>query len=288
MNGQEAIEIIDRLLTQNRQEKLKDIQRAVVLSIWAGSSYQETGQELGYEPVYIKQIAFQLWQTLSKVTGEKVSKSNIKTVLQQSQALYASVDWGEAIDVSSFYGRASELQTIKSWSLDHSCRIVGIFGWGGIGKTALSVKLAQSIESKFDYVVWRSLRQAPLLHDLLNEILPILVGSTVKESSVSLLLKQLHEKRCLLIFDNVESILQPGNRNGLYLSGYEAYGQLYERIADENHQSCIIITGREKPNGMSLREGVDSPIRSLQLTGLLIDAAKNILINKGIAVHSSG
>jgi WD40 repeat protein len=287
MNGQEAIEIIDRVLTQNHQEKLKDLQRGVVLGIWANHSYQEIGQELGYEAIYIRQIASYLWQTLSKVTGEKVSKSNIKTILQQSQALWDSVDWGEAIDVSDFYGRTSELQILQNWSLDHSCRVVGIFGWGGIGKTALSVKLAQSLESKFACVVWRSLRQAPLLHDILNEILPILVGSAVKESSISLLLNQLHEKRCLLVFDNVESILQPGNRNGLYLAGYEAYGQLYERIADENHQSCIVITGREKPNGVSLREGVDSPIRSLQLTGLSIDAAKNILINKGVAVPAS-
>jgi WD40 repeat protein len=287
MTGQEALEIIDRILSHNHQEKLKDIQRAVISSVWAGSSYQEIGQELGYEPVYIKQIASQLWQILSKVTGDKVSKSNIKTVLQQFQPICTNVDWGEAIDVSDFYGRTSELQTLQNWTLDRSCRLVGIFGWGGIGKTALSVKLAQSVESKFDYVVWRSLRQAPLLPDLLNEILPILVGSAVKESSAALLLKQLHEKRCLLIFDNVESILQPGNRNGLYLAGYEAYGQLYERIADENHQSCIVFTGREKPNGMSLREGVNSPIRSLQLSGLLIDAAKNILVNKGVAFHPS-
>ncbi len=287
MNGQEALEVIDRILTQNHQEKLKDIQRAVVLSVWAGHFYQEIAQELGYEPDYIKQIASQLWQVLSKATGKKVSKSNIKTILHHSQALCASVDWGEAIDVSDFYGRTSELQTLREWSLDCSCRVIGIFGWGGIGKTALSVKLAQSVESKFACVVWRSLRQAPLLHDLLNEILPILVGSVVKESSVSLLLKQLHEKRCLLIFDNVESILQPGSQNGLYMPGYEAYRQLYERIADEKHQSCIVITGREKPNGVSLREGVDSPIRSLQLAGLSVDAAKNILVNKGVTVQAS-
>jgi MinD superfamily P-loop ATPase len=34
---------------------------------------------------------------------------------------------------------------------------------GGIGKTALSVKLAKEIQSEFEYVLWKSLRNAPLL-----------------------------------------------------------------------------------------------------------------------------
>jgi muconolactone delta-isomerase len=67
------------------------------------------------------------------------------------------------------------------------------------------------------------------------------------------------------------------------LPGYEAYGRIFDRIADENHRSCAILTGREKPHGITLREGLNLPVRSIQLVGLSIAAAQNLLADKGIS-----
>ncbi len=282
MTGQEALRIIDRLLEQHQRGTLKTIQAAIVSQVWKGDSYQEIGRELGYEPEYIKQAAAQLWKLLSEVVGQKVSKSNLCAIVQRYQASLRITNWGEAIDVSHFYGRVEELTTLKGGIVDSRCRLMGIFGWGGIGKTALSVKLARQVESQFEYVVWRSLQHAPTLKDLLDEILPILTGAEVQESSLGLLMELLREQRCLLVLDNVESILQQGESRCGYLGGYEAYGELFDRICDERHQSCIVLTGREKPHGMAQREGVNLPVRSIQLTGLSIFAAQNILIDKGL------
>lgn len=144
------------------------------------------------------------------------------------------------------------MQTLATWIENERCRFVGIFRLGGIGKTTLSVKLAQEIQSQFEYVIWRSLRQALPLNTLLGEILPILMGSEATiDSSIHILMQQLQQKRCLLVFDNVESILQSGNRCGQYQQGFEGYQQLFERICDELHQSCLIVTGREKPGGIA-------------------------------------
>jgi WD domain, G-beta repeat/NB-ARC domain len=281
MTGQEALKIIDRLLEQHQRGTLKTIQASIVSQVWKGDSYQEIGRELGYEPEYIKQVASQLWKLLSEVVGQKVSKSNLCAIVQRYQASLTIANWGEAIDISHFYGRVSELETLEQWILAR-CRLVGVFGWGGIGKTALSVKLARKLESQFEYVVWRSLQHAPTLKDLLDEILPILVGAEVRESSLELLMDLLREHRCLLVLDNVESILQQSDLRCGYLGGYEAYGELFDRISDERHQSCIVLTGREKPYGMAQREGANLPVRSIQLTGLSILAAHNILIDKGL------
>src|SRR4028118_592722 len=299
MTGQEALTLVDTLLNfANQRQGLNDVQSVVLLETWAGRSYREIAQQLGYEHDYIKQVGSQLWRSLSQTLGEPVSKRNLQAVLrryQQSQhsasalpVIQGKQDWGEAIDVSRFYGRQGELQTLETWILEDCCRAIGIFGLGGMGKTALSVKLAQQIQSQFDCVIWRSLQQAPPLELILSEILPILAGSEVTtDGSINTLMKQLRSKRCLLVLDNVESILQGGNRSGQYQQGLEPYRQLFDRICDELHQSCLIITGREKPGGFAVREGKHLPVRSLQLQGLLDADGQQILIAKGLEATKS-
>jgi hypothetical protein len=53
---------------------------------------------------------------------------------------------------------------------------------GGIGKTALAIKLGQSIQSQFNFVIWRSLRNAPSLEELLAEIIQFI--SNKKETTL--------------------------------------------------------------------------------------------------------
>src|SRR5262249_30240690 len=49
-------------------------------------------------------------------------------------------DWGDAPGVLDFVGRAEELSRAGSWMLDERCRLVGVFGMGGIGKTTIAAK----------------------------------------------------------------------------------------------------------------------------------------------------
>jgi WD40 repeat protein len=310
MTGQEALTLVDTLLhSANQRQGLNDVQSVVFLETWAGRSYKQIVEQLNYQYQYdyIKQIGSHLWRSLSQTLGEPVSKRNLQAVLrryQQSQqgttalpVIQGKQDWGEAPDVSRFYGRQGELQTLETWILEDCCRAIApgtalraiaILGLGGMGKTALSVKLAQQVQSQFDYVIWRSLQQALPLELILSEILPTLAGSEVTtDSSIDILMKQLRSKRCLLVLDNIESILQDGNRSGQYLPGYEAYRQLFDRICDEPHQSCLIITGRDKPGGFAVREGKNLPVRSLQLQGLLGVDGQQILIAKGLDATES-
>lgn len=102
-------------------------------------------------------------------------------------------DWGDAPDISTFFGRTNELETLTQWISLNSCRlviIVGIKGVGktrlsirlgkgdigtsGIGKTDLSLKLAKGIEKEFDYVIWRSLRDAPPITKILLDTVKFL------------------------------------------------------------------------------------------------------------------
>ncbi len=91
----------------------------------------------------------------------------------------------------------------------------------------------------------------------------------------------LRQQRCLLILDNVETILSGGNQVGQYRSGYEEYGQLLRSVGEVLHQSCILLTSREKPKEVALLEGEQLPVRSLALEGLHPTEGRQLFQSKG-------
>jgi len=195
-----------------------------------------------------------------------------------SEAVTANLrqDWGEAVDVSVFYGRTDELSKLKQWILQDNCRLVGILGLGGIGKTTLSVKLAEQIKDNFEYVIWRSLRDISSVKAILAELLQFLFDEQETETDlpetvngrVSRVIDCLRKHRCLLVLDNAESILRSDSRAGQYLEEYEEFGELLRLVGEVAHQSCIVLTSREKPKEIALLEGETLPVRALQLKGL--------------------
>ncbi|QLE58440.1 NB-ARC domain-containing protein [Nostoc sp. TCL26-01] len=200
-------------------------------------------------------------------------------------------DWGEVVDVSVFFGRTEEVSKLEYWMINEHCRLVALLGMGGIGKSSLSVKLAQQIQGQFEFVIWRSLRNSPPLGELLGNLLSVFAdGQPVKLSEnvdelISQFMANLRSHRCLIILDNMESILASGNdslhqRAGSYQVGYEDYGNLLKQIGETVHQSCVVLTSREKPQEVAALEGETLPVRSMQLSGLSAIAAVQLISSK--------
>lgn len=199
--------------------------------------------------------------------------------------------WQGAPEVSVFYGRTQELTTLLQWiSTDH-CRMLALMGIGGIGKTTLAAKLAEQLEDQFDVLVWRSLRNPGPIDSFLKNILNTLaisgsVSDQDSSDSVDGLMQQLmaylHRQRCLLVLEDIQFILQSKELAGQYQPGFEAYGTLLQRIGEEAHKSCIIVTGWEKPKEVAMLEGQNRPVQSLRVKGLGQDA-RLILEEKGLS-----
>jgi WD40 repeat protein/serine/threonine protein kinase len=198
------------------------------------------------------------------------------------------IDWGEAPDVSVFYGRQVEASELRQWLVDDKCRLVGVLGMGGMGKTSLVTHLAEQVKEQFEYLIWRSVRNAPPLDELLADWILILSDQQTYDlpeavdKRISLLLDYLGQKRCLLVLDNAESILQAGKKAGHYRAGYEAYGQLLQRVGESRHQSCLLLTSREKPREFGPLEGETTPVRTLQLANIDAEAGQAMLRDRGL------
>ena len=88
MTAEEALEILDGVL---QPDPLSDLQELVFRHAWSGQTYQEIANAIGYDADYTREVGSQLWQTLSKVFGEKVTKNNFRSALRRRSLISSPI-----------------------------------------------------------------------------------------------------------------------------------------------------------------------------------------------------
>jgi WD40 repeat protein/transcriptional regulator with XRE-family HTH domain len=232
---------------------------------------------------------------LAGLLEQGVSPKSVPVSMEESQssarviahpASGPRVDWGDALTVPFFYGREEELAFLSQWVMDEHCHLVSIWGLGGIGKSVLAIHFMHQVVASFEVVIFRSLRDALSCETLLDQCLRVLspqalgVMPDTLEQRIGLLLEYMRQTKVLIVLDNLESLLEEGDVRGNLRPGFEGYGQLLQKVAERDHQSCLLFTSREKLAGLRPLEGKHSPIRSLRLTGLGVSACKQIFAEK--------
>jgi hypothetical protein len=155
----QALAILDAYLPDRH---LSNIQEIIFVESWHGHTYVKIADGHSYDPVYIRQLGLELWRLLSQALGEKVTKSNFKTVLgrvhRQAQinsdavngqssesasaddSLFAqslrdrsdetvpcsaqSIDLQDAPQLPFFVGRKKELDILQRWIVTDRCKLI--------------------------------------------------------------------------------------------------------------------------------------------------------------------
>lgn len=211
------------------------------------------------------------------------------------------VSWGLAPDLPQFYGRTTELATLKHWILVDRCRLITLLGLPGVGKTYLATRLTEQLQSEFKVVIWRSLQplgrsHSPIpfddfLDDLISHLIPDHDPLTSESTTakVQQLITHLDQTRCLVILDAVESVWQnpivpevathPLAKQQSSIA--EAYRYFIKHVGLTRHQSCMLLTSRVEPQPFQLMLGNAPGIRMQLLRGLSIADIQQMFAARG-------
>lgn len=300
MEFQDARNLVDKLVFEKSSRYLSDPEVEVLRGAWEGITYAQMARESQYSENYLmRDVGPNLFRLLKDALEEDVSKANFRAALERRQValglggfgLQSSPhqDWGEAPDISTFYGRDEELGVLKQWLVADRCRLVTLFGMGGVGKTTLARKLAEEVQDEFDYVVWRSLQSVTHLQDLLQdwfEFFPHLDLEHAPEephNRISAFLHLLNQHRCLFILDDVESVLHADETatDSNYQKA-EDFKLFLRRLGSSNHKSCMVLISREKIRPIIELEQPNI-VSSCHVEGLRNEDARSILEDRQLS-----
>ena len=85
MTLEEALDLVESTLEANRGKHLSTPEKIILKAAWENETYSTVAESLYISVGHIKDVASLLWQSLSELLGEKVTKNNFRHLLLHQQ-----------------------------------------------------------------------------------------------------------------------------------------------------------------------------------------------------------
>ncbi|PZO45807.1 MAG: NB-ARC domain-containing protein [Shackletoniella antarctica] len=307
----DAAELADRLVFTVTGRHLNDLQRTILRQVWQGHKYLDIANTAGYTEGHIKDVAYQMWRLLSRVTGEKVTKSTLKSALKRSllkmgidvSGASAALGFGDAAVQSeslhlppqapppsctepvnqtnpNFVGRQAAIAHLTSL-IAQGQRTLLIQGEGGLGKTTLAQRLLsqQPADLTLELLMAKDPADITPVEWVVEEWLRQDFGvEPGREFGVTLdrLRRQLRQQNVAILVDNLEPAL---DAQGQFIAPYRRYGELLRVLADRRGQTLTLMTSRDR----LCEPGI--PVTHYRLPGLELAAWATYFAHQCIPDH---
>jgi tetratricopeptide (TPR) repeat protein len=247
MNVDTAINWIDRLLVLETGKHLNDLQIFILRQVWLGRKYIEIAGDYHCTEGHVKDIAAALWQLLSQLLGERVTKTNLKSIAQRHALPLALVSQPQPIGNYQFIGREGAIARLDEL-IAQGQRTIVIQGEGGLGKTTLAQQYLKTCGC--DLILELSMAKETtqitsaeiVVEEWLRQDLQTEPG---REFGITLLRlkRQLSQRKIGILIDNLEPAL---DRDGRIVVSQRAYVELLRVLTDRQLPGVTLITSRDR------------------------------------------
>ncbi|MGF1485980.1 MAG: AAA-like domain-containing protein [Prochloraceae cyanobacterium] len=151
---EKVVRVIEDLI---QPQYLNNVQDLVLRQAYLGKTYEEIAENSGYSIQHIRDVGYQLWQWFSKVLGAKITKNNIRSILDRKIEQIESTQTNlphSLLDREEVRGEIDYDTIIKPGGL------IGIKSSPQIDKTSLTVKILAYAANNGNHIVRLNFSQA--------------------------------------------------------------------------------------------------------------------------------
>jgi DNA replication protein DnaC len=306
MNTDQLLKWANDLVFAKTGQYLDSLQTSILQGSLEGLKYEEIAKNSHRSKSHVKNVASELWQSLSDTLEEDVDKINIRSTLQR-KAISHIYNIGECAKIligninSNYINMCEEKEQnlpsfISSIQKTNQFPIIDLTQAPELscnyGRTLELSRLKEWIKKQTRLItiyglsgIGKTALTIKLIEEIKTEFDYIIYRSLDNSSQLINLkddLKQfftqsqssllpdiidyLKSYRCLIILDDLQTIFQTNELASKYLKDYENYSKFFKQIVTTSHQSCFILLSWEQP-----RECVtlkSDKIQTLYLKGL--------------------